>query len=96
MQQGSSWKRWIARRSRRYVNSFVRVDHNEIVTVSIHGGAALDSDIDDFKGVIWWSDPGHGSGQPMDDVDLGLYTTGGVGLRTSFNANDEKIEAEGM
>lgn len=58
--------------------------------ISVNSGTTLSSDVDDLKAVIYWYDPQHEVGIPIDDIDLYLENTNNNVVRTSNGLYDNK------
>jgi hypothetical protein len=69
---------------------FTCVDDGQTVTININSGAALSTDVDYLKAVIYWFDERHEKGKSVSDVDLRLKTTSGTTLTSSIDAYDNK------
>lgn len=67
------------------------VDDGSTVTIPVNSGIALNPTVNDFKAVAFWYDRNQATTGNTDDVDLELYTVGGVTpLRSSASAFDNK------
>ncbi|MDD9946312.1 MAG: S8/S53 family peptidase [Myxococcales bacterium] len=62
------------------------IDHGETYSLSVNSGNTLSTDVEDFKGVIYWYDP---SGS-VANIDLALREVGGSVLRNSNDTKDNK------